>query len=84
VFEPVHGTAPKYAGKNTANPIALILSGAMMLEHLGLTSASMMVEGAVGKTLSQGIMTGDLARRSGRPDSVSTSGFADAVIHNLA
>ena len=84
VFEPVHGTAPKYAGKNTANPIALILSGAMMLEHLGLARASMMVEGAVGKTLSQGIMTGDLARRSGRPDSVSTSGFADSVIHNLA
>jgi len=84
VFEPVHGTAPKYAGRNTANPTALILSGAMMLEHLGLTSASRMVEGAVGETLSQGIMTGDLARRSGRPDSVSTSGFADAVIDNLA
>ena len=84
VFEPVHGTAPKYAGRNTANPTAMILSGAMMLEHLGLTSASRMVEGAVGETLSQGIMTGDLARRSGRLDSVSTSGFADAVIDNLA
>lgn len=83
VFEPVHGTAPKYAGRNTANPTALILSGAMMLEHLGLTSASMMVEGAVGKTLSQGIMTGDLARRSGRSEHVGTSGFADTVIDNL-
>ncbi len=84
VFEPVHGTAPKYAGRNTANPTALILSGAMMLEHLGLITASRMVEDAVARTLSHGVMTEDLARRSGRQDSVSTSGFADTVINNLA
>jgi isocitrate dehydrogenase len=83
VFEPVHGTAPKYAGRNVANPTALILSGAMMLEHLGFGKASRMVEAAVEKTMSQGILTGDLARRSGRSEHVSTSGFADAVIDNL-
>jgi isocitrate dehydrogenase len=83
VFEPVHGTAPKYAGRNVANPTALILSGAMMLEHLGFHSASRMVEGSVEKTMSQGILTEDLARRAGRSEHVSTSGFADAVISNL-
>jgi isocitrate dehydrogenase len=84
VFEPVHGTAPKYAGKDVANPIALMLSGAMMLEHLGFNSASKMIERAIERTLSEGVMTGDLARRLGLSQQVSTSGFADAVIGNLA
>ena len=84
VFEPVHGTAPKCAGRNTANPTALVLSGVMMLEHLGYTTASRMVERAVEKTLAEGIMTVDLAKRSDRSTQVSTSGFADALIDNLA
>jgi isocitrate dehydrogenase len=84
VFEPVHGTAPKYAGRDVANPTALILSGAMMLEHLGFNTASRMVEHAVGRTLSQGVMTGDLAKRLGKPQQVGTSRFADVVIGNLA
>ena len=83
VFEPVHGTAPKYAGKNVANPTALMLSGAMMLEHLGFNSASRTIEHAIEVTLSEGVMTGDLARRVGVEESVTTSGFADAVIGNL-
>ena len=83
VFEPVHGTAPKYAGKDYANPTALMLSGAMMLEHLGFNSASRMIERAVEVTMSKGVMTGDLARRLGLDRHVSTSGFADAVIGNL-
>ena len=83
VFEPVHGTAPKYAGKNVANPTALMLSGAMMLEHLGFNSASRMIEQAIETTLSESVMTGDLARRVGIEENVSTSGFADAVIGNL-
>ena len=49
VFEPVHGSAPKYAGQNKANPTALILSGALMLRHLGETDAADAVEGAVGR-----------------------------------
>lgn len=84
VFESVHGTAPKYAGKDVANPIALMLSGAMMLEHLGFNSASRMVERAIEVTLSEGIMTADLAKRSGESHQVGTSRFADAVIGNLA
>ena len=83
VFEPVHGTAPKYAGKDYANPTALMLSGAMMLEHLGFHSASRMIERAVEVTMSKGVMTGDLASRLGLDRHVSTSGFADAVIGNL-
>lgn len=83
VFEPVHGTAPKYAGKDVANPTALMLSGAMMLEHLGFNSASRMIEHAIEVTMSEGVMTGDLARRLGLNHHVSTSGFADAVIGNL-
>ena len=83
VFEPVHGTAPKYAGKDVANPTALMLSGAMMLEHLGFNSASRMIEHAIEVTMSEGVMTGDLARRLGLNHHVSTSGFTDAVIGNL-
>jgi isocitrate dehydrogenase len=65
VFEAVHGTAPKYAGKNIANPSSLILSGALMLEHLGLESASSLVVSSLEKTLAEGVLTEDLARRAG-------------------
>ncbi len=84
VFEPVHGTAPKYAGRDVANPTALILSGAMMLEHVGHADAAKMVEQAVGRTLSLGVMTSDLAKHVGGSRQVGTKAFADAVIGNLA
>lgn len=84
VFEPVHGTAPKYAGRNVANPCALILSGAMMLEYMGYNNASSLVERAVEKALTDGIMTKDLAKLSGSQESVGTSEFADAVIDRMA
>ncbi len=83
VFEPVHGTAPKYAGKDVANPCALVLSGAMMLQHLGLADASRLVVGAVEKTLADGVATADFARAAGNLNPVGTRGFADSLIRRL-
>jgi isocitrate dehydrogenase (NAD+) len=57
VFEPVHGSAPKYAGQNKANPTALILSGALMLRHLGETDAAGAVERAVREVIAEGRTT---------------------------
>jgi isocitrate dehydrogenase (NAD+) len=66
VFEPVHGSAPKYAGQNKANPTALILSAALMLRHLDETAAAEMVEGAVRDTIADGtIVTYDLGGSAG-------------------
>ena len=84
VFEPVHGTAPKYAGMNVANPSALILSGALMLEHLGYNEASIAVERAVESALGDGIMTKDLAKLTGAKNPVGTKEFGQAIIDRLA
>src|SRR5215212_10808460 len=78
VFEPVHGSAPKYAGQNKANPTALILSGALMLRHLGYADIGQRVEGAVRKVVAEGrTTTSDLGGNAG------TREFADAVIEAL-
>ena len=79
VFEAVHGTAPKYAGKDVANPSSLILSGAMMLEHIGLDSSAALVVKSLERVLADGVMTQDLARMKDEKG-VGTSAFADAVI----
>jgi isocitrate dehydrogenase (NAD+) len=74
VFEPVHGSAPKYAGQNKANPTALILSGALMLRHLGETDAAEAVEAAVRDVIADGVtVTSDLGGTAG------TREFAAAV-----
>jgi isocitrate dehydrogenase (NAD+) len=74
VFEAVHGSAPKYAGQNRANPTALILSGALMLRHLGETAAADRVESAVRAVLAEGrVTTADLGGSAG------TREFAAAV-----
>jgi isocitrate dehydrogenase (NAD+) len=78
VFEPVHGSAPKYAGQNKANPTALILSAALMLRHLGYAEMGARVEGAVRSVIAAGrTTTYDLGGSAG------TSQFADAVIEAL-
>ena len=78
VFEPVHGSAPKYAGQNKANPTALILSGALMLRHLGYAEVGERVEDAVRAVIAEGrTVTSDLGGTAG------TSQFADAVIERL-
>lgn len=83
VFEAVHGTAPKYAGKDLANPCALMLSGAMMLEHLGMKSASEALVSSIASTLRDGIMTQDLARISGNIEAVGTKRFGHEVISRM-
>jgi isocitrate dehydrogenase len=85
IFEAVHGSAPKYAGKNVINPTALILSSVMMLRYLGEAEAARRIENAVYVTLEEGqAVTLDVARQSGDVEqSTSTSGFADAIIANL-
>jgi isocitrate dehydrogenase (NAD+) len=78
VFEPVHGSAPKYAGLNKANPTALILSGALMLRHLGETAVADRVETALREVIAEGTATTyDLGGPAG------TSEFADAIIERL-
>src|SRR5512133_2859453 len=78
VFEPVHGSAPKYAGQNKANPTALILSGALMLRHLGYADVGARVEEAVRSVVAEGrTVTSDLGGNAG------TREFADAVIDRL-
>jgi len=83
VFEATHGTAPDIAGQNKANPCSLILSGAMMLEHLGWNEAAQLVIHAVSKTLEKKQVTTDLAAGIQGAASLSTSDFAAAVIGNM-
>ncbi|HEY5488394.1 MAG TPA: isocitrate/isopropylmalate dehydrogenase family protein [Candidatus Limnocylindrales bacterium] len=79
VFEPVHGSAPKYAGKDIANPTALILSGALMLRHLGEPAAADQVERAVREIIAEGrTVPRDLGGETG------TQGFAAAVAERVA
>jgi isocitrate dehydrogenase (NAD+) len=78
VFEPVHGSAPKYAGQNRANPTAMILSGVLMLRHLGYPDVGARLELAVRDVIAEGTtVTHDLGGDAG------TSQFADAVIERL-
>jgi isocitrate dehydrogenase len=83
VFEAVHGTAPKYAGKDVANPCSLMLSGAMMLDHLGLEESASVLVKAIESTLADGIMTQDLARLGSGIKPVGTLEFSAAVIRRL-
>ena len=79
VFEPVHGSAPKYAGKDVANPTALILSGALMLRHLGETNAAERVEQAVRDVIGAGrTVPRDLGGDAG------TRAFGEAVAERVA
>src|SRR6478609_1487402 len=81
IFEAVHGTAPDIAGKNIANPTALLLSGITMLRHLGLMRNAAEIENSLLYTLEQGIHTGDFGDRS--TPSLNTTQFADAIISNF-
>jgi len=82
VFEPVHGSAPKYAGQNKVNPTAEILTGALMFEYIGWKDASEMIKKAVGLTIEGGIVTYDIHRQMGGTK-VGTREFAEAVVENL-
>jgi isocitrate dehydrogenase (NAD+) len=84
IFEPIHGSAPSHAGKNEANPSAMILSGAMMLRHLGELSAARAVEAAVASIIEEGVhVTYDLRADRDRTQATSTSAMADAIISRM-
>jgi isocitrate dehydrogenase len=78
IFEAVHGTAPDIAGKHLANPTSLLLSGLMMLRHLGLWEQAATIENALLYILEQGVHTGDFGDRSTK--SLNTTEFASAII----
>src|SRR6188768_3222152 len=81
IFEAVHGTAPDIAGKNIANPTALLLSGITMLRHLGMMENAAVIENALLYTLEHGVHTGDFGDKS--IPSVNTTQYADAIIKNF-
>jgi len=84
VFEPIHGSAPKYAGQNKVNPTAAMLSGVMMLRHLGERHAADQLERAIARVIADGRrVTYDMKPRPNDPSAVGTSQFADAVIETM-
>jgi isocitrate dehydrogenase len=80
IFEAVHGSAPKYAGKNVINPTAVILSAVLMLRYLGLFDQAAAIEHAVLVTLEEGVLTGDVV---GYDKGTSTNDYSDRIIANL-
>ena len=83
IFEATHGTAPKYANLDKVNPSSLILSGEMMLRHLGWIEAADLVVGALDKTFEMKTVTYDLARLMEQATEVKCSEFADVLIANM-
>jgi isocitrate dehydrogenase len=83
VFEATHGTAPKYANLDKVNPGSVILSGVMLLEHLGWTGAANRTIAALEKTIAQKTVTYDFARLMDGATEVSCSAFGDAIIRNM-
>jgi isocitrate dehydrogenase (NAD+) len=84
VFEPTHGSAPKYAGQNKVNPMAELLSGMLMLRHLGEQGAAMRLERAIADVISEGeSVTYDMKPTRDDPTAVGTSEVADAIIDKL-
>ena len=84
VFEPVHGSAPKYKGLNKVNPLAMILSGVMMLRHLKEFKAAEKLETAIAAVVEEGKhVTYDLKPAPNDPTAATTSRFADAIIERL-
>jgi isocitrate dehydrogenase len=83
IFEATHGTAPKYAGQDKVNPSSVILSGVMMLRHMGWSEAANLIDQAVETTISQKTVTYDFARLMDDANKVSCSGFGEALIANM-
>jgi isocitrate dehydrogenase (NAD+) len=84
VFEPTHGSAPKYAGQNKVNPMAMMLSGVMMLRHLDEWDAAERLEGAIASVIAEGrSVTYDMKPTRDDPTAVGTSEVADAIIERM-
>jgi isocitrate dehydrogenase len=83
IFEATHGTAPKLAGKNKANPCSVLLSGVMMLEYLKWNEAAALIERGIEKAIAAKTVTEDFARLMDGATEVSTSDFAQAVVGHI-
>ena len=83
IFEATHGTAPKYAGMDKVNPCSLILSGDMLLRHIGWTEAADLVIRGISRAIADRVMTYDLARLAEGAREVSCSGFAKAAVERM-
>jgi isocitrate dehydrogenase len=83
VFEATHGSAPQYAGLDKVNPGSLILSGALLLEHLGWQQATDLIYKGLSRTISEGEVTYDLARQMPNAHEVSCSQFGWSLIEHM-
>ena len=83
IFEATHGTAPKYAGLDKVNPSSVILSGVLMLEHIGWNEAAKLVLDSMEKTIANKVVTYDFARLMDGATEVKTSEFGDELINNM-
>jgi len=83
IFEATHGTAPKYAGLDKVNPSSVILSGVLMLEHLGWTEAAELITKAMDKTILSKVVTYDFARLMDGATKVKCSEFGQELINNM-
>jgi isocitrate dehydrogenase (NAD+) len=84
VFEPTHGSAPKYAGQNKVNPMAMMLSGVLMLRHLDEADAADRLENAIAAVIAAGqSVTYDMKPSRDDPTAVGTSDVADAIIEQM-
>lgn len=83
LFEPTHGSAPKYAGQDKVNPTALILSGVMMLEYMEWDEAARLIKETINKTISKKLVTYDLERQLEGATKLKCSEYGDALIENM-
>ena len=84
LFEPIHGSAPKYTGQNKVNPMAQMFSAVMMLRHIGESEAAERMETALADVIAEGKhVTYDMKPDRNDPTAASTSGVADALIERL-
>lgn len=83
IFEATHGTAPRYAGQDKVNPSSVILSGEMMLRHLGWNEAAQLIIDAIAKTISNKTVTYDFHRMMENATLLKCSEFGDAIIENM-
>ncbi len=84
IFEATHGSAPKYKGQDKVNPTAMLLSGVLMLEHLGETAAAERLENAIAKVIAEGKqVTYDLKNDRNDPSAVGTKAMGAAIIRAM-
>jgi isocitrate dehydrogenase len=83
IFEATHGTAPKYAGQDKVNPSSVILSGAMLLTHLGWNEAAELIEAGISQAIARKTVTYDFHRLMEGATLLRCSEFGDAIIKNM-